>query len=179
LLDFAGISTIAGMASKQSKVTDEHRHEAALLREIWERKQPELRARGHGTQAAFGHEFDIGNQAAVGFFLNGKTPLSAKAARGFATGLGCRVADFSPRLAALLLDLPPTREPTAGDAIAQAFDQVPNTAAKTVLLTTLMLEIGRATRAGASYLPPPQHTKPIDAQDQANQTAHDTPQDGS
>lgn len=60
-----------------------------------------------GSQAAFGETFGIGNQAAMTLFLNGGCALSLKAARGFAAGLGCRIADFSPRLAAL-----------AGDALA-------------------------------------------------------------
>lgn len=54
-----------------------------------------------GTQAEFGEQYLIGNQSAVGQFLRGKTPLSLKAAKGFAKGLNCQVSDFSPRLAAL------------------------------------------------------------------------------
>jgi hypothetical protein len=87
---------------KQSKVTAEHEEEARKLLVIWKREQPRLATLGYGTQESFGLEFKIGNQAAVGFFLNGKTPLSPKAAVAFARGLGCKVADFSPRLAELL-----------------------------------------------------------------------------
>jgi len=45
--------------------------------------------------------YQIGSQSAVTSFLNGHTPLSLKAARGFAKGLNCLISDFSPRLAAL------------------------------------------------------------------------------
>ena len=101
--------TIAGVSkapNKQSKVTAEHREEAARLLKLWNDGKERLKARGVGTQEKFGAAFDIGNQAAVGFFLNGKTPLSAKAAAGFARGLGCQVADFSPRLAKILATAP-------------------------------------------------------------------------
>jgi hypothetical protein len=99
----AHLLTIGGMEEKRprsSKVTDEHRTEAAKLRAIWQRQLFALRQVGAGTQESFGAKYGIGNQAAVGFFLNGKTPLSLKAALGFARGLGCSVQEFSPRLAA-------------------------------------------------------------------------------
>lgn len=101
----APVATIRWMTastSKQGKVTDEHRAEAARLREIWATQKHRLQTLGHGTQELFGEKFGIGNQSAVGFFLNGKTALSLKAALGFANGLNCQVADFSPRLATLL-----------------------------------------------------------------------------
>jgi hypothetical protein len=84
---------------KRGKVSDENQEEAARLREIWDRTYEERKVRGIHSQAAFGTEFGIGNQAAVGFFLSGKTALSKKAALGFARGLRCSVGDFSPRLA--------------------------------------------------------------------------------
>lgn len=81
------------------KVTDENRAEARRLRAIWDA----AKARGAvSSQEKFGADYGIGGQAAVWQFLSGKTPLSAKAAAGFAEGLGCKVADFSPRLASLL-----------------------------------------------------------------------------
>jgi len=70
--------------------------ESRALRAIWD-KTP-----GKPTQAEFAHRFGIGTQGAVALFLSGKTPLSPKAAAGFASGLGCRVEDFSPRLAAMI-----------------------------------------------------------------------------
>lgn len=88
--------------AKRGKVTDENRQEALALKAIWTMARDRLKAAGLASQEAFGAEFKIGNQAAVGFFLNGKTALSPKAAAGFARGLNCQVADFSPRLAALL-----------------------------------------------------------------------------
>lgn len=70
--------------------------EAQQLFQIWKRTPANLR----GTQAVFGELHEIGTQGAVGQFLRGETPLSLKAARGFAAGLKCEIADFSPRLAA-------------------------------------------------------------------------------
>jgi phage repressor protein C with HTH and peptisase S24 domain len=80
------------MDPKKAKITDEHRQEAKKLRAIWDERKP-------STQAVFGETYDIGNQAAVGNFLAGRSALSLKAAAGFANGLGCQIKDFSPRLA--------------------------------------------------------------------------------
>jgi len=80
------------MNNKKAKVTDIHREEARLLRELWHAKKP-------CSQAEFGERFEIGNQAAVSQFLTARTPLSLNAAIGFASGLGVRISDFSERLA--------------------------------------------------------------------------------
>jgi hypothetical protein len=77
---------------RKAKVTDEHREEAAKLRAIWD-------SRPHETQAEFGEKYGIGNQSAVGQFLNARIPLNMKAASGFARGLKCSISDFSPRIA--------------------------------------------------------------------------------
>lgn len=80
--------------SKTAVLTDEHREESAKLKELYQRAGHKL------SQAAFGAEYGIGNQGAVWQCLNGiGMPISLKAARGFATGLNCSIADFSPRLA--------------------------------------------------------------------------------
>lgn len=63
------------------------------MKAIWDRVKP-------SNQKEFGAEFGIGGQTAVSNFLNGTSALSLKAATGFATGLSCRIEDFSPRLAA-------------------------------------------------------------------------------
>lgn len=79
---------------RRAKVTPETRADAARLKHMWEaRLAPRL------SQAEFGELFDIGNQSAVGQFLRGEVPLSLKAAKGFAKGLGCSVGEFSPSLA--------------------------------------------------------------------------------
>lgn len=92
---------IAAMSSTTRKaiVTQEHLEEARRLREIWDRTPD------RGTQESFGARYGIGSQSAVGFFLNGKTPLSLKAAKGFARGLGVPISDFSPRLAKEINDV--------------------------------------------------------------------------
>jgi hypothetical protein len=69
--------------------------EARLLRAIWDATPK----RERDNQAQFGKKFQIGTQSAVGSFLRGESTISSKAARGFAAGLKCAIADFSPRLA--------------------------------------------------------------------------------
>ena len=81
-----------------------HVEEAAKLLAIWNRCQPK-------SQQAFGLEFDIGSQGMVWQYLHATSPLNLEAAAKFATGLGCSIAEFSPRLAALL---PPTAAPMLG-----------------------------------------------------------------
>jgi hypothetical protein len=80
------------LRNKKAKVTPETVAEAQALSELWN-------SRSHPSQAVFGETFEIGNQSAVGQFLRGDIPLSPKAAFGFAKGLSCSVADFSPRIA--------------------------------------------------------------------------------
>lgn len=77
--------------TRKAKITSEHLNEARRLREIWD-------ATPHESQAEFGEKYGIGNQSSVGQFLLGRVPLSLKAAAGFAKGLQCEIADFSPRL---------------------------------------------------------------------------------
>lgn len=102
LLPLTGLPSMAGMSNRQGKITEENLREAAALLKLWNAAKDRLRESGLHTQEAFCQQFSIGNQAAVGFFLNGKTALSVKAAAGFARGLGCKVADFSPRLAKII-----------------------------------------------------------------------------
>lgn len=77
-------------------VTPEHKEESARLLALWKAQAKPSRM----TQKVFGDIYDIGTQSAVGFFLNGASTISMKAALGFAKGLNCEIADFSPRLAA-------------------------------------------------------------------------------
>lgn len=54
----------------------------------------------HGlSQAEFGARHEIGSQAMVWQYLNAHTALNVRAASGFASGLNCRVSDFSQNLA--------------------------------------------------------------------------------
>lgn len=84
--------------NRRAIVTPETKAESVRLREIWD-------SRSHPGQAEFGELYEIGNQSAVSQFLLGRAPLSLKAAKGFATGLGCRIEDFSPRLAKEAADI--------------------------------------------------------------------------
>lgn len=94
--------------AKDAKLTDENRAESAALKRLYN-------STPHGlTQEAFGERYGIGNQGAVWQCLNGTgMPISLKAARGFAAGLGCKISAFSPRLAAL-------------DAAGWPFEMVPH-----------------------------------------------------
>lgn len=88
-----------GNSARRGTVTEEHREESARLKRLWEQAE-------HGlSQEAFGATYGIGNQSAVWQFLNGRTALSLEAAKGFAKGLGCDIAAFSPRLAGQAADL--------------------------------------------------------------------------
>jgi len=80
--------------TRDAEITDENRLESARLKALY------LAAKHGMSQAMFGATYDIGNQGAVWQCLNAKgMPISLKAARGFARGLNCDIADFSPRLA--------------------------------------------------------------------------------
>lgn len=67
--------------------------DAQRLKQIWDERKPM-------SQQKFGLDYGIGTQGAVHQFLNGLRPLNLRVAVRFATGLGVRVADFSPTLAA-------------------------------------------------------------------------------
>lgn len=107
--------------SKRAKITDEHRQEAMRLRALWDARSPKR------TQAEFGEEFELGNQANVGHYLHARSALNPKAASAFARGLRCRVEDFSPRVALELLTLstPPTLDADHSRSAAAAVTQAP------------------------------------------------------
>lgn len=66
---------------KKGRVTPENLEEARRLRAIWDSEEGRKTRYVFGavSQEAFGAVNDIGNQAAVGFFLNGKTALHSQA----------------------------------------------------------------------------------------------------
>lgn len=97
-------------ADKRAKITDLHLKEAAKLKALWD-------ARQHPTQAVFGERFDLGNQANVGHYLNGRSALNLKAARAFAEVLECDIADFSPRVAQELAALAGESYTSSGDFV--------------------------------------------------------------
>lgn len=81
------------MTMRKVKVTPETLEESRRLRELWDA------TKDRPNQTVFGEMYGVGNQSAVGQFLRGDTPISLKAAVGFAKGLRCEIEDFSPRLA--------------------------------------------------------------------------------
>ncbi|MGH6627632.1 MAG: S24 family peptidase [Burkholderiaceae bacterium] len=97
---------------KGALLTEENRQESAKLKTIYTKTK-------HGfSQAAFGDTYGIGNQAAVWQCLNASgMPISLKAAQGFAKGLNCEIADFSPRLAALAEGIAASVHPEAQEFV--------------------------------------------------------------
>lgn len=81
----------AAASSRKAKITDVHRQEAARLKALWV-------IAGRPDQTLLGEQYGIGSQSAVSNFLNGHSPLSMDAARGFARALACEVGAFSQRL---------------------------------------------------------------------------------
>lgn len=79
--------------------------DAARLKQIFERSG--------FTQEAFGSEFEIGNQAMVGQYLNAKRPLNLAAAGKFANGLKVSIDQISPTLAAQIRELSSLVAPTS------------------------------------------------------------------
>jgi len=71
--------------------------DATRLKQIFERSEY--------TQEAFGIEYNIGNQAMVGQYLNAKRPLNLAAVGKFANGLKVNIDAISPTLAAQILEL--------------------------------------------------------------------------
>jgi transcriptional regulator with XRE-family HTH domain len=120
-----------GKTSRRAKVTPETKEEARRLSELWA-------TRAHPSQAEFGETYGVGNQSAVGQFLRGDTPLSLKAARGFAEGLGVRIEDFSPRLAAeaaaIASMVPGDKFTKEAAQVATAIDSLPSSERKRVLI---------------------------------------------
>lgn len=80
------------MPEKKSKITDENRSESAALLSLWKDKHTL-------SQHDFGLAYDLGNQSNVGHYLHARSQINIKAALAFAAHLGCKVSDFSPRLA--------------------------------------------------------------------------------
>lgn len=141
-----------GNEGRRAKVTPETKEESRRLLQLWN-------TRAHATQAEFGETYGIGNQSAVGQFLRGATPLSMKAARGFAQGLGCRIEDFSPRLAALaaaIADMVPG-DPLAPDVaeVAASINRLPQAQRDWVLMA-----VRNAIELAHETLKPPPPTDP-------------------
>lgn len=84
--------------TKAAKIEPIHIEEAAKLKALFD-------SRAGMSQERFGHDFEIGSQGMVWQYLNARSALNQDAALKFAKGLGCSVADFSPRLAAKLKEV--------------------------------------------------------------------------
>lgn len=79
-------------------VTEQDKQESAALKRLWDARTGKARQM---NQTQFGKHFNIGTQSAVSQMLLGVTPISVKAAAGFAAGLECQISDFSERLSLL------------------------------------------------------------------------------
>ena len=85
--------------TRNSKIEPIHREESARLKRLFKERSPL-------SQEAFGEEYGIGTQGMVWQYLNARSPLNLSAAIKFASGLAVSVAEFSPRLAQELEQLP-------------------------------------------------------------------------
>ena len=179
MLLIQGAANFGGMnAPKRQPPSDEHRREAAALHALWRSSKPRLKEAGVHTQAEIGERFGIGQQSTVAAYLTGKAALGLKAAQGFALAFNCKVADFSPRLAAELeairvsaartegglpLDIGPE-----GQMLARAFEAVPDhtpelAAKRDILLGNLLALIDVARHGSAGTPPPAQPALPTQA----------------
>lgn len=64
-----------------------------------ERLRALFKSRSTLSQLKFGSEFEIGNQSMVYQYLSAIRPLNIDVAKKFATGLDCKIDEFSPTLA--------------------------------------------------------------------------------
>lgn len=89
-----------GDSSRQAKVTDEHREEAQKLKELFEGYVQKQAQKGvKVTQAGFAAAAGLGSQGLLWQYLNARIPLNLRAGLQFVKGIGCRLEEFSPRLA--------------------------------------------------------------------------------
>lgn len=92
------------MSGMKRELTAEEKTECAKLKAIFLRVQNERKARNESklTQDVAAHALGYSTQGAISQYLNGSLALNITAAIGFAKLLNCTVADFSPRLAAMV-----------------------------------------------------------------------------
>ena len=88
--------------SKKKPLTPEQIADAARLLALWEAWQETRKIRGDPfvSQGKFAQTHGLGTQGNLWQYTNAKTPLNIRAAMSFAEGLGCKIEDFSPTLAA-------------------------------------------------------------------------------
>jgi hypothetical protein len=87
-------------AVERKELTPELKAESDRLKALW-KARPVGKGGKKIAEMDFGLKHDLGSQGNVGHYLNGRQPLNLKAAIAFAKELGCPIAHFSPRLAAL------------------------------------------------------------------------------
>ena len=76
---------------KRKPPTEEQLQESKKLKALWDINKKT-------SQAQFGKQFDLGNQAYVTQCLNGKVRLNLKSAMAFAAHLNVHLSEFSPRI---------------------------------------------------------------------------------
>lgn len=91
----AAITLVSMEKTRRKPLEPWQREDAARLKALYD-------ATGREAQEKFGARYGIGSQALVWQYLNGYIPLNLKVAIKFAVGINCKVADFSPTLAAEL-----------------------------------------------------------------------------
>lgn len=104
---------MATKSTNRTPLTPEQVADANRLKALFNARKNGL------SQADFGAKYEIGTQGMVWQYLNAYTALNAKSAAGFATGLGCKVSDFSPHIAAEIETLSQSQVSTDPDEFAQ------------------------------------------------------------
>ncbi len=100
-----------------SELADWQLEDAQKLRSIFERKKQEARDRKERfTQSTFAEQNNLSSANMVWQYLSAHRPLNMQAAASFARGLGVRVEEFSPVLAAQIAKLAPKLEPVHVEA---------------------------------------------------------------
>jgi len=92
------------MTAKKHEVP-EWKQDATRLKVLFEQLSNKL------TQEEFGKKYGIGTQSMVSHYLNGKAPLTKRAANQFAIGLGVSVAEFSTLLSGSMANTNMVRVP--------------------------------------------------------------------
>ncbi len=85
-------------------LTQQELDDAARLKRIFNEWQQRRKDMGGASSQEYATEALGFNQSALSQYLGGKIPLNIKAAVKFASGLGCTIAQFSPTIAAEIIE---------------------------------------------------------------------------
>lgn len=142
--------------SKKSKIEPIHVEEAGRLNALF-------KDRAGMSQEAFGDAYDIGTQGMVWQYLNAKSPLNVEAAINFARGLRCKISEFSPRLANIVMSAPDVSDSqnlglsTEAIHIAKIFQDLPQEVRLDIQRDITRAELAEKWKAQQSESPKSNH----------------------